>query len=274
MIMKLFSFIAGTIAALFAGIGETLFAALTRHMSRTGAIAYIATPTAEDFNRGRVSNPNESEVIRQTLYDWQLYPTAGQSQLTFFSTQIGQGITSAIGGTVGAGKSQWDTNMNLGGQLPSGMAFMAESIEVHFLAGSVATANTYTPANISLFAAVAVATVAGQLNDVNTVLQSGILELNVLQKNYLRETPLFRFPPKSGIDHSSALSTNSATTSEIAAVNGRAGGRPYYLDPVVTLQPAMNFEVAIKWPAAVPTPSGFNARMGVILDGYTMRASQ
>jgi hypothetical protein len=32
--------------------------------------------------------------------------------------------------------------------------------------------------------------------------------------------------------------------------------------------------VVIKYPAAVATPSGFNARVGVILDGYFMRASQ
>ena len=30
----------------------------------------------------------------------------------------------------------------------------------------------------------------------------------------------------------------------------------------------------IRYPAAVATPSGFNARVGVILDGYFMRASQ
>jgi hypothetical protein len=40
------------------------------------------------------------------------------------------------------------------------------------------------------------------------------------------------------------------------------------------LQPAVNFEVLIRYPAAVATPSGFNGRIGVILDGYFMRASQ
>jgi hypothetical protein len=54
----------------------------------------------------------------------------------------------------------------------------------------------------------------------------------------------------------------------------RAAGRPYYIDPTIALQPAVNFEVLLRFPAAVATPSGFNARVGVILDGYFMRASQ
>jgi len=232
-------------------------------------------PSAADFDAGRVTNPGQSEVIRQSLYDFQLYPTAGQTQLNFFSQPAGQGLTSAVGATAGTAKSLSDTNLVLPNQLPSGSAFMIESIEVFFYAGSVSTANTYTPANISLFNAAASATVANQINDVNTVLQSGLLELNILQKNYLRETPIQRFPQKTGIDTgASALASNSATVGLTALANARATGRPYYIDPPVTLQPSVNFEVLLKWPGVVATGSGFNARIGVVLDGYTMRASQ
>ena len=42
----------------------------------------------------------------------------------------------------------------------------------------------------------------------------------------------------------------------------------------MTLQPAVNFDVTLRWPALVATPSGFNGRVGIILDGYLMRASQ
>jgi hypothetical protein len=234
----------------------------------------MQTPTAADFNSGRVTNPGQSEVIRQRLYDYQLYAAAGAAQLNFFSAPSGQGITTALGAVVGTPKTLWDTNMVLGNQLPSGAAFMVESIEVLYLPGSVSTANTYTPATLSLFNAAAAASVAAQLNDINTFYQSGMLEFNVLQKNYLRETPLIAFPPKAHIDVSAAIASNSATVGETAAVLGKGVGRPYYIDPVVTLQPAVNFEVVLKWPAAVATPSTFNGRVGVILDGYTMRASQ
>lgn len=231
-------------------------------------------PTLADFNKSRVTNRNQSEVIRQRLYDYQLYPTAGSTQISFFQQPVGSGITTAQGAAVGSGKTQWDTNMEIGGSLPSGKQYMVESIEVLFLPGSVSTANTYTPANLSLFAAVAVAALAGQVNDVNTFYQSGMLEFNVLSKNYLRETPLAAFPPKAMLDLSAASSTNSATTSEVAQVLAKATGRPYYIDPVISIQPAVNFEVVLRWPAAVATPSGFNARVGVILDGFLCRASQ
>lgn len=231
-------------------------------------------PTAADFNARRVTNPGQSEIVRQRFYDYQLYPTAGVTQLAFFQQPIGQGITTALGGTVGSGKTLWDTNLELGGTLPSGKAFMIESIEVVFFPGSVATANTYTLQAPSTSTAVAAAAQMAQLSDVNSFYQSGMLELNILSKNYLRETPLIAFPPKTAFNLDAAFASNSATTFSINAMNMRAAGRPYYIDPTIALQPAVNFEVLLRFPAAVATPSGFNARVGVILDGYFMRASQ
>lgn len=235
---------------------------------------YTNIPTVEDFQRGRVTNPNQSEVVRQTLYDSLLLPAAGAQQLTFFQTAVGQGLTSAVGATAGTPKTLFDTNMMLGGQLPSGMGMMAESIEITFYPGSVSTTNTYTIDAITFFAAVAAVTVTAQVDDVNAFYQSGMLELNVLAKNYLREQPLCRFPPKCSIDVVGAVASNSATTSEVGFAAAHAQGRPYYLEPVVTLLAAQNFEVALKWPGLVAMPSTFNARVGVIIDGYTLRASQ
>ena len=227
-----------------------------------------------DFASNRVTNPGQSEIIRQRLYDYQLFATAGYTSLSFFQSPVGQGITSAIGGTVGSTKTLWDTNMELGGQLPSGKAYLIESIEVLFTPGTVSTANTYTQAGFNGFAATAAVTVANWVNDVNTFYQSGMLELNVLSKNYLRETPLLCFPPKAHFDLSAAVATNSATTAEVTQSFAKNAGRPYYIEPRVTLQPAVNFDVTLRWPALVPTPSGFNGRVGVILDGYMLRASQ
>lgn len=227
------------------------------------------------FEAGAVVNASQSEVIKQTLYDFQLYATAGTAQMSFFQQPVGQGVTSAPGGVVGTAKSVADTNMQLAGQLPSGVAYKIESIEVSFLPGSVSTANTYTMAALSLFNAAAAATVAGPVNDVNTFYQSGTLELNVLQKNYLRESPLMRFPPKATLDLSAAVSSNSATVGEVAVVLAKAGGRPYYMDVCpITIKPAIAFDVTLKWPGVVATPSGFNGRVGIILDGLMMRASQ
>jgi len=229
-------------------------------------------PTAADFNSRRVTNPSQSEVVRQRFFDYQLYATAGVSQLTFFSSPVGQGLTTAVGATAGTAKTLWDTNLELPNTLPSGKAFMIESIEVIFFPGSVSTANTYTLVSPITYNATPAAAVAAQLADVNSFYQSGLLELNILSKNYLRETPLIAFPPKANFNLDVAFSGSG--TAENGAVNGRISGRPYYISPEIALQPAVNFEVVLKWPAAVATPSGFNARVGVILDGYFMRASQ
>ena len=227
-----------------------------------------------DFAQNRVTNPGQSEIIRQRLYDYQLYPAAGAQQLSFFQAPIGQGVTTAIGATVGASKSQWDTNMELGGQLPSGKSYLIESIEVLFLPGASNVANTYTTASVTQFAAVAALALTSALADVQQFYSTGMLEFNVLSKNYLRETPLVAFPPKAQLDLSAAVASNSATTAQVAQNLAKAQGRPYYLEPRVTLQPAVNFEVLLRWPALVPTISTFNGRVGVILDGYLMRASQ
>ncbi len=234
----------------------------------------MADVTAADFMQNRVTNPNQSEIYRQRLYDYQLFPAAGITTLTFFQAAVGQGVTTALGATVGTPKTTADTNMELSGTLPSGKAYLVDSIEILYLPGSVSTANTYTPANMSVFAAVAAAAVVAAANDVNTFYQSGTLEFNVLSKNYLRETPLMAFPPKCHLDTSVGLATNSATTSEVAVSVSKAVGRPYFIDPRISIQPAVNFEVRLLWPGVVAAPSGFNGRVGVILDGYFMRASQ
>lgn len=231
-------------------------------------------PTVEDFNSRRVTNPGVSEILRQRLYDYQLYAAAGAGQMVFFQNPIGQGMTSALGGVVGTPKTIADTNMELAGQLPSGKEFLIESIEVLFFPGSVATANTFTPATPAQFIAAAAAAQLAQLNDVNTFYQSGVLELNILSKNYLRETPLMAFPPKADLALDVAIASNSATTAEIAAVKGKSMGRAYYLEPEISIQPAVNFDVKLLWPAAVPTPSTFNGRVGVVFDGFMLRASQ
>lgn len=277
-LFKIFAAVAGMLSAfaaqavqVLAPLHDRLFA----YQVKTGMVMCMdAVPSAYDFNSRRVTNAAQSEVIRQRFYDYMLYPTAGAVQIAFFSQPVGQGVTSAAGAVVGSAKSYHDTNLVLANTLPSGSGYLIESIEVLFTPGSVNTANTYTPANLSLFAAVAAAAVLGQLNDINTIYQSGLLELNILSKNYLRETPLLAFPPKAHLDISAAVASNSATTAEVGVAFGKASGRPYMLDPTISLQAAVNFDVTIKWPQAVATPSGFNGRMGVILDGFTQRASQ
>lgn len=230
--------------------------------------------SAQDFAAGTVMNPNQSEIIGGSLYDFQLYPTAGQNQLNFFQNPIGQGVTTAVGAVVGSTKTVWDTNMALPGQLANGAAYLIRSIEVLFTPGSVSTANTYTPAVVGDFTAAATDAVYGPSNDVNTIYQSGLLELDVFNKNYVRETPLMMFPPAAMLSSESSQSSNAAATGTNIIQITSAKGRMYEVDPFITLKPAVNFVVKLSWPAAVATGSGFNGRIGVRLNGWFMRASQ
>ncbi len=234
----------------------------------------MGMPSITDFSMGRVTNPGQSEIIRQSLYDHLLYAAAGAQSLTFYQTPIGQGMTTALGATATTPKTKSDTNMVLAGQLPSGQEYLIDSIEVTFYPGSVSTASTYTVDNLTFFLAAASAVPTAQVDDVNTFYQSGRLELNILSKNYLTETPLMRFPPKTHLENRGAIASNSATTAEVGFANAYAAGRPYYVEPRIDLQPAMNFDVTLVWPGLVAMPSTFNARVGVILDGYLLRASQ
>jgi len=231
-------------------------------------------PTSDDFTRNRVTNPNQSEIVRQRLYDFQLYPTAGQTLFTFFSLPVGSGITSALGATVGTSKTFADTNMRLGGQLPNGQGYMVESVEVFFMPGAVATTNTFLPALQGNFEATAADAAFAAWEDVNRFRNAGYLEFNILSKNYLRETPMLAFPCKADFMNDGAVASNGAATGASYLGGLRSAGRPYYVEPMIALQANMNFEITINFPGAVATPSGFNARVGVILDGYMYRASQ
>lgn len=228
-------------------------------------------PTAADFNARRVTNPGQSEVIRQRLYDYQIYPAAGTTQLTFFQSPIGQGTTSAVGATVGTAKTFFDTNQELGGQLPSGKSFLIESVEIVFFPGASATG--YVPVSEAFVGASGASAQVLPITDANIFYNAGLVELNVLSKNYVRETPALAFPPKANYDLSAAYGNGNAAITTGAQLL-KAAGRPYFLEPSIALQPAVNFELTIKYPAAVALPSGFNARVGVIFDGYLMRASQ
>ncbi len=231
-------------------------------------------PTMENFDRGRVTDPNQSEVQRQGFFDSLLYPAAGTQQLAFFSTAIGAGLTTAIGATAGTAKTGYDTNLQIPNQLPSGKAFQVQSCEVLYVPGSVSTSNTFTIATPGVFAATAAASVYAQAADVFTFYNSGRLQFSILDKVYVDEQPLLNFPSQSGIQFDFAMSSNSSTTAANALISGRCVGRPYIWDIPLTLEPAMNFSVNLLWPGVVATPSGFNGRVVVRLDGYFARATQ
>lgn len=210
-------------------------------------------PTLEELKRYAVSQQDNVEVIRQTLYDTNTYNgTTGQSSLSFFQTPIGQ-----------QGKTKADTNLENAGQLPAGKNFLVTSIEVLFMPSEMPVENDD------------IASVTGQFaNDVYTFSKSGYLDLFILSKSYLTEAPLGRFPPKTRLDIDSAVANGASATKEMVSNYAVAGGRPYFIEPNITLVSNQNFNVTLNWPTLVPLPSSTDARVMVVLDGLLYRWSQ
>lgn len=213
----------------------------------------IAIQNPGDLAKYRVNRPGQLEVLRQSLYDFQVYAAAGQTSLRFFQVPIGQ-----------SSKTKADTNLSLAGQLPAGQQFLVQSLEVYFFPGTVLPGVGPVASVIDSFT-----------NDVWKV-RSGVahLEFNVGSKNYLTEAPLMRFPPKTRLDGWAGMA--DATTAAAALFNrtsyADAAGRPYPIDPYILLESTQNFDVTVTWPTVIPVTNA--GRIGVMLDGMLIRNSQ
>jgi len=209
-----------------------------------------------NIQQGRVTVPGQKEGIAWSFYDSLLYPFGGIPRLDFFQTPQGQGITTAVGAPVGSPKTAFDTNMDLQGALPRFQDFQLESIELKFYAGASAAAQTFVDQ-------VAPVLVTG--SDVKTFRDSGELVLSITSKDYLKVAPLDRFPSKVHPD---------AAVSGIVWNDVDITGRPFFLDPFIMLLSNQNFVISLLWPAPVPLPSGFNARVVCIMEGILYRNVQ
>jgi len=212
----------------------------------------IAIQGPSDLAKYRVNRPGQLEVLRQTLYDFQVYAQAGQTQLSFFQVPVGQ-----------SSKTEADTNMTLAGQLPAGQQFLAQSLEIYFFPGTILP-GTGPVANV----------IDGFVNDVWAVYKGGWLKFKVGSKDYLQEAPIGRFPPKTRLE---GWSSENGNTTAAAALYTRTSyavpaGRPYPIDPYILLESTQNFTVQLNWPAAVAVTNA--GRIGAVLDGLLIRNSQ
>jgi hypothetical protein len=201
-------------------------------------------PSIAVMDQYRAYIPNATEVIWQPLYDYQTYAAGGQLSLNFFQTPAGSGT-----------KSYADTNMQMAAQLPAGMNFLAVGIEVDFFPGG--TIET---------------TIANSLaDDVRLVYTSAaFLEVNLFEKNYLREAPLIKFPPAAGLTGFAA--TNITAGGDGCLIEYARNCGPLYQITPLKIPSTQNFNVRITWPAVQAISVA--GRIGVRLLGFTYRNSQ
>ncbi len=229
------------------------------------ATSISGVPSYSDLAAYNV-NRDGWEAIRQSLYDSASYVAAGQPQLNYFSTPVGQGV-----GFGGGTKTLSDTNMTLAGQMPANQEFLIQSLELAFLP------STPTPAaGADMPAVFGAAAVAAQINDAYIFSRSGNLNLVIGSKSYLQEAPLLRFPPKAFFEVHGAASNATTAAAALASMvaYGSARGRPYMLQPAnLRLVSNQNFGVSLNWPEGLQVIAN-PARVFVILDGVLYRRSQ
>lgn len=209
-----------------------------------------------DAGRFKVNVPGVMEVISQPLYDYQLYPAAGATQLTFFQTPVGQGT-----------KTRQDTNMELAGQLPAPQLFLIEGIAVDYLPGLTAAAPV-------IFGAQAA---TGQANDVFAILRAGQARLVIGSKEYFTMSPLLQLPPRAhlGSSFGAADGGANAVTVQQLRMNVAFAEGPVYMPIPMLLEASQNFRVELNWAAAIATATGDAlARIGVQLYGTLYRPAQ
>lgn len=218
--------------------------------------------TKADLDAHRAALGNQQDVIYAPLYDSVAYPSAGTIQLTFFTSPIGQGATSApaAAGT----KTLADTNLYSAGQLTKGNEFFMTGQEFMLFPGSAPAVPGEAP----------VTGQSGFINDTYNVGKSGFVTLQVgSNRQYIQDGPLMLFPPSARLAGFSALAmTTTAGTQSLTEVSYASWvGDPYSITPIY-IEANQGFQEFVQWPAVVTT--GTTARLFSRMRGYLVRNAQ
>lgn len=204
------------------------------------------------------------DVIWNPLYDFAAYPSAGTLQISFFSTPIGQGTTTAPGAT--GAKTEADTNMNSAGQLGKGNQFYTTGVEMLLF-----------PSNVPGNGGIDVTAVGSFTNTMYNVGKSGYATFKVgSDRIYLQQGPLVLFPPSTRMAGWAAVASEGDTSvaTSVGEINYAAwSGEVFTLVPVL-LDANQVFTFDAKWPALVAAAGPAAHRLGVRLRGYQIRNAQ
>lgn len=193
------------------------------------------------------------EAVDQPLYHLQAYATGGSTQYTFFNTAAG-------GYSV--------TNMDAQSVLSKGKRFAVFGIGIGFIGGQAIAQDTATTV-LNSYA-----------NDAQKVLEGvGWAELNILDKNYLREAPLTRLPAGVGLNVGGASfqRTQASAADGTRQISYASNGMPMLscmrkLRVPIPLPEQTKFAVTVNFPTAITVTTA--GSLCVWLDGVLLRAVQ
>ena len=210
---------------------------------------YIS-PRAQQF----LTPAANEEAVDQPLYHLQSYGTAGATLFTFFNT--------AQTGNFGI------TNMDNQSILPKGKRFMVFGIGVAFLGGQAPVQNGTST------------TLASYLNDARSVIEgSGWIDLTILDKSYLKESPLSRCPAGIGLFTGAGgiQATQASAADGLRQVSYGSNGVPAlgnvrWLSVPIPIPEQVRFSVTANFNTAVTV--GTAGTLGVWLLGRMIRVVQ
>jgi hypothetical protein len=214
-----------------------------------------------DQLQNHVTQLSQQDIIWAPLYDSSNYiGTAGQTQLTFFTTPQGQGSTTAPSAT--GTKTIQDTNLVAAGQLTKGNAFYMTGQELLFFPGE----NPETGPGTTVL--------NNFLNDTYVFSKNGVLTLTVgSNRIYLQDGPLGQFPPATRLAMSAAVAGLASTNSMAEISYAVLSGEVYTIVPIY-IEATLGFQEVLTWAAAQALPSANNARIFSRLRGYLNRNAQ
>jgi len=180
-----------------------------------------------------VTNPQRPEDLAQPLYDRVEYPVAGTSQLSFFSTQLGQAANLiTAGATASKVKTRRDTNLDTSGVVPTKL-YQFIGISIVFI--PLQSVNT--------------AAATGKIgDDIMRLKNGGWLDFKIIDKPIL-QLPLPLIPESN--PHLAVSTTINASTSIATGQSGASPFPMYKFGIPITLNPFESFAVTMNWDGTV-----------------------
>lgn len=248
------------------------------------------TPEIIDSLQKRFGSADFSryQVVRGQKYDFCRLLAAGTNSVSFFSNPIGATDPGA-GATLFKTLEQTNLvkNASFGQeyfaltQIRTYANFVCQSRQ-GFTTGTNFTYRGYT------------ALTNGAMEQLQTVLATGVLEISFAQKLYYQiARPFIQCPPGFGIDVQSLASSRTGNAAETQVSGTNWSARPdyratsvYNIDPIQIIEPEIQIQAAINFPAgntpnftntALDTANGTQTpavELGLIFDGYVIRPSQ
>jgi len=194
------------------------------------------TGGSDPINAQRYSTqrPYSPEDLAQPLYDRVNYPTAGATELRFFTQPLGSIVTLNQAGVALAtkNKSYRDTNMDNAGVVPT-KRYTFTGLSINY----IALQQTYTVANTASIG-----------DDILRLMNGGYIEFRIVDKPLLY-VPLNMIPSSNPIN-SISTTMNASTTMGTGALAALPFPMFKFAIPI-TLNPYENFSFIIRFDGAV-----------------------